>query len=167
ADAVVHKLDVGVLGQSLGQQGLDELVEVIDLLQLAPAVLVELAVAGEDVQLLEQLEGLLGADFGVLGGHRAACRVRGSARTVLRTPARTKPAQVDAWVRSGCLPRDEGGNRGYAPADLNQCPCRMPCPACRKGLRGRQAGCVAARQTRTCTKPRRSHGLGAFRRPSS
>ena len=69
ARAVVHQLQVGVLGQCFGQQRLDELVEVIDLLELAPAVLVELAVAGEDMELLEQLDGLLGADLGVLGGH--------------------------------------------------------------------------------------------------
>jgi hypothetical protein len=36
---------------------------VIDLLQLAPRVLVELAVAGQDVQFLEQFDGLPGADF--------------------------------------------------------------------------------------------------------
>jgi hypothetical protein len=38
--------------------------EVIDLLQLAPAVLVELAVARQDVQFLEQFDRLPGPDFG-------------------------------------------------------------------------------------------------------
>src|SRR5690606_18496951 len=167
AGAVVDELNVGALGQGLGQQGLDELVQVIDLLQLAPAVLVELAGAGEDVQLLEQLEGLLGTDFGVVDGHGAACRMRGSARTVLRRPARTKPAQVDAWDRSGCLPRDDGGNRGYAPADLNQWPCRMPCPACRKGLRGRLAGCIAARRSEERRVGRESSCGGSRHRRSA
>ena len=91
ARAVVHKLDVGVLGQSLGQQRFDELVEVIDLLQLAPAVLVELAVAGEDVQLLEQLEGLLGTDFGVLGGHGVG-RAGKAERTPMYSPRQASPS---------------------------------------------------------------------------
>ena len=46
-----------------GEQRFDELVQVIDLLQFASAVLVQLAVARQDVQLLEQLDGLTGADF--------------------------------------------------------------------------------------------------------
>jgi hypothetical protein len=59
-----------MVDQRLGifEQRLDELVEVIDLLQLAPAVLVELAVAGQDVQFLEQFNGLPGADFRNVGG---------------------------------------------------------------------------------------------------
>lgn len=36
ARAVVHQLDVRPFGLRLGQQRLDELVEVVDLLQLAP-----------------------------------------------------------------------------------------------------------------------------------
>ena len=40
------------------QDLLDESVEVIDLLELAPRILVELAFAGQDVQLLEQLDRL-------------------------------------------------------------------------------------------------------------
>jgi hypothetical protein len=55
----------GRSARRLGEQRFDELVEVVDLLELAPAVLVELAVAGQDVQLLEQLDRLAGADFGV------------------------------------------------------------------------------------------------------
>ena len=45
------------------EQRLDELVQVVDLLELAPRVLVELAVARQDVQLLEQLDGLTGPEF--------------------------------------------------------------------------------------------------------
>jgi hypothetical protein len=39
-----------------GQQRFDELIEVIDLFQLAPGVLVQLAVAGQNMQFLEQFE---------------------------------------------------------------------------------------------------------------
>jgi hypothetical protein len=56
----VVALAVGALRQ-FQQQLFDELVEVVDLLELAPRVLVELAVAGEDVQMLEQGDGLAGA----------------------------------------------------------------------------------------------------------
>ena len=45
------------------EQRFDELVQVVDLLELAAAVLVELAVARQDVQLLQQLDRLAGADF--------------------------------------------------------------------------------------------------------
>jgi hypothetical protein len=38
------------------QQLFDELEQVVDLLELAPRILVELALAREDVQLLEQLD---------------------------------------------------------------------------------------------------------------
>jgi hypothetical protein len=51
-------------GDEFGEQRLDEVEEVIDLLQLAPAVLVELAVAGQDVQFLEQFDRLFRPDFG-------------------------------------------------------------------------------------------------------
>jgi hypothetical protein len=40
---------------------------VIHLLQLAPAVLIQLAVAGEDVQLLQQLDRLSGLISGIAG----------------------------------------------------------------------------------------------------
>ena len=43
------------------QQLLDELKQVIHLLELATRILVELAVAREDVQRFEQLDGLAGA----------------------------------------------------------------------------------------------------------
>ena len=45
------------------QQRLDEVNEVIDLFQLASGVLVEFAVAGQDMQFLEQFDRLPGADF--------------------------------------------------------------------------------------------------------
>jgi hypothetical protein len=48
-------------GDELGSSWFDELVQVIDLLELAPAVLVELAVAGQDVQFLEQFDRLPGS----------------------------------------------------------------------------------------------------------
>ena len=40
------------------QQLLDEIEQVVDLLELAPRVLVELAFSGEDVKLFKQLDGL-------------------------------------------------------------------------------------------------------------
>ena len=51
------------LGQ-FKQQLLDELEQVVHLLELAARVLVELALAREDVQLLEQLHRLAGAHLG-------------------------------------------------------------------------------------------------------
>ena len=45
------------------QQRLDELIEVVDLLELAPRVLIEPTLAREDVQLLEQLKRLAGAQL--------------------------------------------------------------------------------------------------------
>lgn len=62
ARAVVNQAEI--LAPALGvlQQRFDELEQVIHLLELAPAVLVELAVAGEDVEFLEQFDGLLGPD---------------------------------------------------------------------------------------------------------
>jgi hypothetical protein len=64
ARAMVGQGQGAVDGDQLGEQWLDEMEQVIDLLQLAPAVLVELAVAGQDVQFLEQFKRLSGPDFG-------------------------------------------------------------------------------------------------------
>ena len=61
-----------LLASKFGEQRFDEIEEVIDLLQLAPAVLIELAVARQDVQFLEQFDGLLGLDFGD-GSARVSC----------------------------------------------------------------------------------------------
>ena len=44
--------------RQLEQQFFDELVQVVDLLELAPRVLVQAALTREDVQFLEQLERL-------------------------------------------------------------------------------------------------------------
>ena len=65
------KKDLDDVGQIL-----DELEQVIDLLELAPRVLVELALAGEDVQRLEQFQALTGPQA-KLGGH---VLLRGSGR---------------------------------------------------------------------------------------
>jgi hypothetical protein len=57
------------------QDFFNELEQVVDLLELAPRILVELALAREDVQLLEQFDRLAGADFrgqGQGGGGPAA-----------------------------------------------------------------------------------------------
>ena len=42
------------------EEGLDQLGQVVDQLQLAPAVLIHLPLAGEDVQFLEQFDRLAG-----------------------------------------------------------------------------------------------------------
>lgn len=51
------------------EQRFDELEQVVDLLELAAAVLVHLAVAGQDVQGLEQFNRLAGADVVGFVGH--------------------------------------------------------------------------------------------------
>ena len=53
--------------RGLGNDFLDELHQVLDLLELAARILVEPAIAGEDVQLLQQLDRLAGAQFGKHG----------------------------------------------------------------------------------------------------
>ena len=63
AGTVVHQTEIRPLLRRLREQRFDELEQVIDLLELAPAILVHLAVAGEDVQCLEQFDGLAGTDF--------------------------------------------------------------------------------------------------------
>ena len=62
------------------QQFFNELKQVVDLLEFAPRVLVELAFAGEDVQLLQQRDRLPraqglrhGRAQGGFGGSRHAC----------------------------------------------------------------------------------------------
>lgn len=54
---------MALLLPELLQQGLDELIQVINLLQFSPAVLVEPAVARQDMQCLQQFNGLAGADI--------------------------------------------------------------------------------------------------------
>jgi len=63
AGPVVGQGERPAVGRDFLQQRCDELVQVVDLLELAPRVLVELALAGEDVQLLEQLDGLARPEF--------------------------------------------------------------------------------------------------------
>ena len=55
------------------EQGFDELEQVIHLLEFAAAVLIHLAVARQDVQFLEQLDGLAGPDF--IGARRRLHRL--------------------------------------------------------------------------------------------
>ena len=61
---MVDQRHVGMVGADFLQQRLDELIQVVDLLQFAAAVLVQLAVARQDVQLFEQLDRLTGPDIG-------------------------------------------------------------------------------------------------------
>src|SRR5256885_9222525 len=58
AGTVVGQGDRMVVGRQFFEDGSDELVQVVDLLELAPRVLVDLAFAREDVQRLEQFDGL-------------------------------------------------------------------------------------------------------------
>ena len=55
---VVGQGEAGLTGLEFAQGFLDEPKQVVDLLELAARVLVELALAGEDVQGFEQLDGL-------------------------------------------------------------------------------------------------------------
>jgi hypothetical protein len=63
ARAVVGQRHGVAVGPQLLEDGLDELVQVVDLLELAARILVELAVAREDVQRLEQLDALAGLEL--------------------------------------------------------------------------------------------------------
>ena len=60
---MVGQCEGAVIRGDFLQQRRDELIQVIDLLELAPGVLVEPALAREDVQFLEQLDGLTGPDL--------------------------------------------------------------------------------------------------------
>ncbi len=55
-----HRQRMSISAQ-LRQQRLDELTEVIHLLKLAATVLIHFSVAREDMQFLEQLDGLSGS----------------------------------------------------------------------------------------------------------
>ena len=67
ARAVVGQRDtarfVALCVRQFMQQFFNELIQVIDLLEFASRVLVEFAVAGQDMQLFEQLYGLPRPDF--------------------------------------------------------------------------------------------------------
>ncbi len=64
ACTVVGERGAAFAGGQLQQQLFDELEQVVDLLELAARILIELALAGQDVELLEQLDRLAGAHFG-------------------------------------------------------------------------------------------------------
>ena len=59
--------------QRLVKQGFDEVHQMVNLLQFASTVLVELAVTREDVQGFKQVYGLIGANF-CWHGHAAILR---------------------------------------------------------------------------------------------
>src|SRR5690606_35900817 len=73
--AVVYQRDVTADLLKLAQQRFDKVEQMVDVFQLATAVLVQLAVAGENMQRLEQLHRLAGANF----GRHAASREAGPA----------------------------------------------------------------------------------------
>ena len=60
---MIHQRQVLSGSEYLIQQRFDEMIQMIDLFQFASAVLVELAVACQDMQLLEQFDRLAGFDF--------------------------------------------------------------------------------------------------------
>ncbi|GGY16799.1 hypothetical protein GCM10011289_20280 [Paludibacterium paludis] len=60
---MVDKGDPGVIRQAFLEQRFDELEQVINLFELASAILVHLPVPGQDVQFFEQGNGLAGAYF--------------------------------------------------------------------------------------------------------
>ncbi|CAM2149265.1 hypothetical protein PT2222_210054 [Paraburkholderia tropica] len=70
ARTVIDERDVAAILLEVVEQRLDELEQVIDLLQLAAAVLVHLAVARQDMELLQELDRLIRTDFVGLAGHR-------------------------------------------------------------------------------------------------
>ena len=67
AGAVIGKRQIGLALQHFLEQRLDELEQVVDLLELAAAVLVEFAVARENMQLLQQLDRLSGTNIVFFG----------------------------------------------------------------------------------------------------
>jgi hypothetical protein len=86
------------------QDFFDELEQVVDLLELAPRVLVELALAREDVQFLEQLDRL--ADFWGQGGCRKSGKASGAtSKVVSRTSgsmaARSRSSRSRSSRRAG------------------------------------------------------------------
>jgi ribulose 1,5-bisphosphate carboxylase large subunit-like protein len=76
------------LAQDILKQRLNELEQVIDLLELAAAVLVHLAVARQDMKLFEQFDRLLGADLVSFGGHSGAAL--GQVASNVRQPTETR-----------------------------------------------------------------------------
>ena len=61
--AMIDEREVGAVSNEFIEQWFDEVVKVVNLLELAAAVLVELALAGQDVQFLEQFDGLPRTEF--------------------------------------------------------------------------------------------------------
>ena len=61
---MVDNTEIWTLRLKLFEQWLDELMQVIDLLQFTSTVLIEFAVARQDMQSLEQLWGLFWTDIG-------------------------------------------------------------------------------------------------------
>ena len=111
AGAVVDQCEAVALGEAFFEQRRDELVKVFDLLELAPAVLVELAVAGEDVQFFEQLDRLAGSQhlgeriarrLGGAPAHGVSSQregLGGSARSTETRRARSKPSVAGRKTR--------------------------------------------------------------------
>jgi hypothetical protein len=63
ASTVVSQCESSIRLEHLIKQRLNELVQVVDLLELAARVLVQLAFTRQDMQFFEQLNGLAGAQL--------------------------------------------------------------------------------------------------------
>ena len=119
ARAMIHQLDVRLVGQHLLQQRLDELDQVIDLLELAPAVLVELAVSGQDMQFLEQFERLPGPDLVGQRVGRLLLVLRRIVRWFLHSSMFQCSGPPSPWCSSNCSSRSSrtwSGRLGYLSA---------------------------------------------------
>ena len=97
AGAVVGEGEFAASGDHFVEKRLDELVEVIDLLELAPAVLAELAVAGEDVGSLSSSTDWPSRISGCWAGLAASARrawlgLRQPLRLVWAMPSAIQPA---------------------------------------------------------------------------
>lgn len=61
--AMVRQLNVAIFFEQFVQQGGNELIEVVYLLEFAAAILVEFSVSGQNVQRFEQFDGLFWQDI--------------------------------------------------------------------------------------------------------
>jgi len=60
---MVYQHRVHTLRKHIIEQWLDKIDQMINLLEFAPAILIQLPVTGQNMQLFEQIDGLIGLDF--------------------------------------------------------------------------------------------------------
>ena len=120
AGAVVGQRQLVAVRAQLAQHLLDELHQVLDLLELAPRVLVEPALAGEDVQRFQQLDRLAGAQLGLhrlmgrLGfvGRHASARRSGSLPRWGRVGVGARRVTIQACVCAQARPPSQPSPKG-------------------------------------------------------